>query len=145
MALADYQISYHSLTYGPGTAYKILSVTGLRDLPDVVTTDMPMLLHPGMYSGLDTLGGLTITMQIAIVASTGTAFETALTNLESATPILTTGVGPLAFKLPNLAAAHYEARPRRRVVQLVPSYGKSWAMASLEFFCPDPTRVAGES
>jgi hypothetical protein len=62
----DWQAELNGLLIGSGTAYDIVSITGLDDLPDVRVNDSARPSDHGLFAGNDYAGGRTVEMELDI-------------------------------------------------------------------------------
>lgn len=130
--------SYNGWSFGPGTVYHVNRLTGLFDLDDVHTNDLPKA-SGGYFPGRDRPGGKTIILQILLRAADPDAYIAALAPLAAATDEQEDDL-PLQL-LGN--TVWVMARPRRRTVPIDAEYRQKSGIIPVQFFCADRTVHVG--
>lgn len=138
MPLSNEQYAFGGVTMGAGTSYSVLSVTGLRGVPDIESHDTPKGEGSGSFAGFDTQPGRTIEMVVVIKGTSAATYESLLAALETAmAPTQTTSA--FTWKDPVPATKTVQARPRKMSAPQIPTRSKFWGQVDLMWFCPDPT------
>lgn len=134
----DYEVEYQGLLMGGSTAYGIIGIDGLLDLPDVDSGDRQRLRRHGLHAGDDFMGGRSVTVELDI-------FDTS--TLSATLDALTEATAPgsdeafLVFQLPGVAGgskAGIWARPRKRKLPIGEEFYYGIPEAAVEFFATDP-------
>src|ERR1700738_465370 len=144
MMLADYQFSFNGVTAGPGTPYRILSIDGLRTMPNLVSSDQPRLRRSGVFANGDSLSSRLLTISLMVSGTSVADFETNLTALETALVPVRPGqfAAPFLFKQPGQNQRRFvAARPRKNASPQMPTYGRLWHKMNLQLVCPDPAQL----
>ena len=123
---------------GPGQGVQILDIDGLEDLPDLRVQDDNRGYQDGMFTGRDFLDGRYITMHLQIMSDANASMFTYLQQLKTNISSQQYGTGILQFTLPGRSLQRVNARVRKRTIVIDPNYTYGKALASVQFFCPDP-------
>ena len=133
--------SYNGLSFGTGTGYAVVALSGLFDLPEIRSSDSPKADGTGYFPGKDRRGGKRIVLELLVHAATAADCNTLLAALVAATDVQEDDELPLQL-LGNTFYVY--ARPRRRTVPLDFEYEPSTSIpVTIEFSCSDPTVHAG--
>jgi hypothetical protein len=132
-----YQWEYAGLVIGDGTAYDIVVVRGVDDLPEFRTSDTERPSDHGLFPGRDLAGGRTIEIELEIGGASEAAFRANVNAFVTATVIRDTEA-PLSFRLPSLGDRRINCRPRRRVVPVDVPYTLRNGAAVVQFVATDP-------
>jgi hypothetical protein len=136
---SPWQVEYRGVLLGDGTPYELISIEGLKALPDVFTADRQRLRRHGLAPGDDFLGGRTV-----IVTAEAWHDESDREERLAALSTLSASVGqedPLVFQLPGVAGGgtrRIGARLRRFATPLDLQYVHGVPVAVLEFHADDP-------
>jgi hypothetical protein len=138
MAVTDFQLEFGGVLLGDGTAYDIVAVSGLDDLPDARTSDTPRPSDHGLFPGNDYSGGRTIEMELEVSGATDAAFRSSIASLAAAT-IPGAAESALVFQLPGFSGARrINCRPRRRSLPVDVAFALRYGVVALQFFATDP-------
>lgn len=137
--VTNYRFAFNNFEFGGGNSvYQILTVDGLEDLPDLRVQDDNRGYQDGMFTGRDFLSGRTIVIKMFVFGDVNNSMMKNLNALQTVLTPQQQGTGTLQFKLPNNSEQFINARVRRRSVQINSDYSVGRAVATYEFFCPDP-------
>ncbi len=143
---ADWQMEAKATLIGEGSAFAIVQVEGLADIPDVRTGDMTRLRRHGESPGDDFLSGRTVVLTVEIEADTDTAFNAAVSALSAATrPGLAEDA--IFFRIPGVAGGarrYFYGRARRRSLPVALDFYYRIPTAVIEFRATDP-RLYGDA
>jgi hypothetical protein len=140
MALANYQFTFGTFTFGAGTPYQIIDLDGLEGLPELRVQDDNRGYDDGSLSGRDFYNGRTLTFTIHTFATQGglTAFEN-FNALQTALQPQQTGTQTLQFLLSTSETEkQIQARVRTRKTTVDPEYTFGYIRSQISFFCPEP-------
>lgn len=139
LSLVNYRFAFNDFEFGGGDSpYQILSVDGLEDLPVIRNQDDNRGYQDGMWTGRDFLSGRTIVMSMYVFGDVNNSMQTNLNTLQANLVPQQSGTGLLQFQLPGNSLQRINARVRRRALQINIDYSQGRALATYEFFCPDP-------
>jgi|SRR5688572_23237553 len=131
-------MEYGGVLLGANTSYDIVGITGLDDLPDVRTSDIPRPSDHGLYPGPDFAAGRIIEVEVEVTGATEAAFRANVEALAAAT-ILRSDETALVFRLPAFTGdRQIFARPRRRAIPTDMGYVLQVGRAVLQFAAADP-------
>jgi hypothetical protein len=109
--LEDWQYSYQGLTFGVGTEFDTVTVSGITGPPVINSKDQPFPRDTGEYPGEDSMGGRDITIDFQIKG--GDNIGTKMLSLGSAFSAIPYLPQPLWFKVPDLEVMCSMCRPRQ--------------------------------
>ncbi len=136
----NWQMEYRDTLMGSGTAYDIVSIDGLMDIPELQTSDRIRLRRHGLYAGDDFVGRRSIIVNFEVDAETVEELNTVLaTLLEITRPGLEET--PLSLQVPGVAGGgvrRINVRPRRRQVPINLDFYYGLPMVTVEFVATDP-------
>lgn len=108
-SLGDWGVQLGDLAMGPGTPYELVVLTGLDELPEIRSSDVPRTFAHGEFPGDDFASGITVNVTLEVAGDT---YRESLAALRA---VLIPGiVMPLWFRLPGLPVLHIDAKVRRR-------------------------------
>lgn len=128
-------ITWGSLTFGPGTPYSVAGISGLDDLPDVRTQDTPRPSQHGDYTGPDYLASRLIDLDLNISAPDPDTLRALTLALRAGTQPQQTPQ-PLVFVDQGVML---QCKLRKRALPYNATALDRTGAASLEFYAPDPT------
>lgn len=135
----NYEFAFNGWLFGgPGQGVQVLSVEGLEDLPQLRVQDDTRGFQDGMFTGRDFLSGRTIVFNLQIMNDSNASMQTYLAQLKANLQFQQSGTGTLQMLLPGRSLQRLTARVRRRSIRVDPEYTYGKALATVEFFCPDP-------
>lgn len=135
----NYEFAFNGWLFGgPGQGVQVLSVEGLEDLPQLRVQDDTRGFQDGMFTGRDFLSGRTVVFNLQIMNDSNATMQTYLAELKANLQFQQSGTGVLQMLLPGRAVQRLVARVRRRSIRIDPEYTYGKALATVEFFCPDP-------
>jgi hypothetical protein len=135
----NYEFAFNGWLFGgPGQGVQVLSVEGLEDLPQLRVQDDTRGFQDGMFTGRDFLSGRTVVFTLQIMNDSNASMQTYLAEVKSNLQFQQSGTGVLQMLLPGRAVQRLTARVRRRAITIDPEYSYGKALATVEFFCPDP-------
>lgn len=135
----NYQFAFNGWAFGGlGQGVQVLQVEGLEDMPDLRVQDDTRGFQDGMFTGRDFLSGRTITFTLQIMNDAANSMQTYLAELKANLVFQQQGTGTLQFQLPGRALQRVYGRVRKRHISIDPDYVYGRAIATVEFFCPDP-------
>ena len=111
----DWEMEYNGLLMGGETDYNIRAISGLLDMPDIVSADQSRLRRHGLRAGDDFLQGRAVTITLEVYGSTAPLFASAVQALKLAFRPGQAEI-PLVFQIPaicNGVKFQVNARPRR--------------------------------
>jgi len=136
---ANYGFSFNGWLFGgAGQGVQVLSIQGLEDLPGLRTQDDIRGYSDGMFTGRDFLNGRSVVIQLEIMNDASNTMFTYLNQLKSYLISQQSGTSVLQFIIPNRGTQRLNARVRKRHITIDPTYTYGKAIATVEFFCPDP-------
>ena len=131
--------SYNGLAFGPGTPYHVSKLQGLWDLDNVSSNDLPRSAGSGSFAGRDRRRGRQIILGLTMVQLTVEDYDALIGPLVTATD---EQPADLPLRLAGNTVYVY-ARPRRRTIPIDAEYPQRSGVATIEFFCADPTVYVG--
>lgn len=136
----SYELEFAGLLMGGETDYGFVKADGLKDRPEIRSSDRTRLRRHGMLPGDDFVGGRSVIVDIEVNGDTDTAFQT---NVDALDLALQPGnpEGVLTFKIPGVAGGGVRrmyARPRKIALPIEQSFYYRLPIASVEFFATDP-------
>lgn len=136
----SYELEFGSLLMGGNTDYGFVKAEGLKDRPEIRTSDRTRLRQHGMLPGDDFVGGRSVVIDLEINGDDSTIFET---NVQAFDLALQPGnpEGILKFKIPGVAGGgirRMNVRPRKIALPVESSFYYRLPVASVEFFATDP-------
>lgn len=138
-SLLNYRFAFNDFEFGGGNSvYQILTIDGLEDLPVIRNQDDNRGYQDGMWTGRDFLSGRTLIFTMTVRGDSNNSMNYYLNRLQENLVPQQQGTGLLQFQLPGSALQRFNARVRRRAIQINPDYSSGLATATYEFFCPDP-------
>ena len=124
---------------GPGAGVQVLQVDGLEGIPNLRTQDSSRGYMDGSFTGRDFLNARTVTFTLQIMSDNTASMQTYLAELQRYLMPQRSGINVLQVYLPGgRGVRRLYGRVRRREIVVDPSYVYGRAIATLEFFCPDP-------
>lgn len=136
----DWEMEFRELLMGGATAYSIVSVEGLLDVPEISTSDQARLRRHGLRPGDDFLGGRTITVTMEVYGDDNQAFALALKELKEAfRPGLSEA--PVVFQFPNVAEGakvRSNVRARAMAWPITQTHFHRLDEVVIEFYSTDP-------
>lgn len=120
--------------------YEIQMIEGLRGMPEVRSSDVPILGRHGLFLGGNWLGGRIITIVVAVVPSDPTTFDVAMEALAAAFSLSQTEA-PLTCWVRGLGAGEavrLYARPRKFDAPMDTAYNQGVAIVAIQLSCTDP-------
>lgn len=140
----DWEMEFRDLLMGGTTDYSILEISGLLDLPDIVSSDQGRLRRHGLRAGDDFLAGRSVVVVMEVYATSDALYQTAIQNLKTA---LRPGVDevPLVFQLPAVAGGskfQVNARVRRVDWPVTLNHYFRKDEITVEFYSTDPRLYA---
>lgn len=137
--LLDYRFAFNDFLFGGGdSVYQIMTIDGLEDLPVIRSQDDNRGYQDGMWTGRDFLSGRTLTFTMTVRGDSNYNMNYYLNLLQQNLVPQQQGTGLLQFQLPGSGLQRINARVRRRNITINTDYSSGLAMATYEFFCPDP-------
>lgn len=135
----DWTLTWNGMTVGGSSnPYELVSITGLHEAPEVLTSDQNRARQHGQWAGTDLLGGRTIQAQIDIhgvhPSSVWQSFSQAVVPGQPSESVL-------EFQIPGVAGgttARVGARVRRIALPIERNYSLGLSNASVEWHCTDP-------
>jgi hypothetical protein len=111
----DFELEFRDLLLGGDSAYSIVGITGLLDLPRISSADQQRLRRHGLHAADDFLLERSIVVTFEVYGADETAFTAAITNLRNA---LRPGIdeAPLVMQFPSICGGNkfrVNARVRR--------------------------------
>jgi hypothetical protein len=138
-SLVNYSFAFNDFEFGGGNSvYQIMTIDGLEDLPVIRNQDDNRGYQDGMWTGRDFLSGRMLTFTITVRGDTNYTMNYYLDLLQANLVPQQQGTGLLQFQLPGSDLQRFNARVRRRAIQINTDYSSGMATAIYEFFCPDP-------
>jgi hypothetical protein len=138
-SLLNYRFAFNDFEFGGGNSvYQILTIDGLEDLPVIRNQDDNRGYQDGMWTGRDFLSGRTLVFTMTVRGDSNNSMNYYLNLLQENLVPQQQGTGLLQFQLPGSSLQRFNARVRRRAIQINPDYSSGLATATYEFFCPDP-------
>lgn len=136
----DWQVEYRSLLTGGDTAYSLVQVEGLADMPPVRPADQTLMRRHGAHPGDDFVDVRSVVLTYEIYAADATAFAAAVEALQLA---FRPGGDEeaLVFQIPGLAdnaKALIWCRPRRRQLPVNLEWFHRIPVATVEMVAADP-------
>ena len=136
----DWQVEYRSLLTGGDTAYSLVQVEGLVDMPPVRPADLVLSRRHGAHPGDDFVDVRSIVLTYEIYAADNTAFAAAVEALQTA---YRPGGDEqaLVFQIPGVAdgaKALVWCRPRRRQLPVNLEWFHRLPIATIEMVATDP-------
>ena len=124
---------------GPGAGVQVLEVDGLEGIPNLRTQDTNRGYMDGSFSGRDFIDARVITFTLQIMSDDLNSMQTYLAELQQYLMPQRSGINVLQVYLPGgRGVRRLYGRVRKRQITIDPSYSYGRAIATLEFFCPDP-------
>jgi hypothetical protein len=141
----DYQMEWRDVLLGP-KPYGVYGVSGLGDLPSVITADRDRLRAHGQIPGDDFLSGRYVEVGLRVEGTSNgdTAAATAALSRVCGPGIEET---PLVFQIPGIAGgnkARINARIRNKVTPVDLAYAVGIVSSRLMFYATDP-RIYSDS
>jgi len=140
LVTGDWQMEYRGAALGSGTAFDVVQVEGLLDLPDIQTSDRLRLRRHGLYQGDDFTGRRVVVLTLEVDADGTAALNTELsTLLEITRPGLEES--PLILQIPGVADGgkrRVNVRPRRRNIPVNLDFYYGLPLVTVEFVATDP-------
>ncbi len=137
MALTDWQFQVDDFIFGAGTPYGVVSVTGLRGMPDLRSQATPRDGADGLFTGPDRAGGRTIEFTLDLGVEAG-ASMTDLVDVLAAAMIPRDDVAVLYFREPGRATRQVLGRWRRGAPVIDQAYSLGYTRFPVQFSCDDP-------
>lgn len=139
-ALEEWQIEHNGLVIGDETEFLIAQISGLADIPEVLTTDRNILSSHGIHPGRDYLGKRAVTLVLEIDARTPELHADLFGRLATA---FRPGAdeAPVRFKIPGIAGGHealFYARSRKRSAPISLDWLYGLPMVTVELEASDP-------
>lgn len=139
----DFQYDIDGFTIGKGTPYKVMSIEGLFELPDVQSSDTGREGVDGDFSGDDeVLTGKTITVQLVLLDENRGASDSLYDALAAATNNISYDV-PLTIRRPGKADRIIYVRTRRRAFRAGWNFSTGLGDGLIEFKALDPRMYSG--
>lgn len=139
VSLVDYRFAFNDFEFGGGdSVYQIMTIDGLEDLPVIRNQDDNRGYQDGMWTGRDFLSGRTLVFTMTVRGDNQNNMNYYLNQLQQNLVPQQQGTGLLQFQMPESALQRFNARVRRRAIQINTDYSSGLATATYEFFCPDP-------
>jgi len=136
----NWQMEYRGAALGSGTAFDMVQIEGLLDLPEIQTSDRLRLRRHGLYQGDDFAGRRAVVLTLEVDAADVDALNTELsTLLEITRPGLEES--PLILQIPGVADGgkrRLNVRPRRRNVPVNLDFYYGLPLVTVEFVATDP-------
>ena len=124
---------------GPGAGVQVLQVDGLEGLPNLRTQDANRGYMDGSFSGRDFVDARVVTFQLQIMSDNTNSMQTYLAELQQYLMPQRSGMNVLQMYLPGgRGVRRLYGRVRKRQILIDPQYVYGRALATLEFYCPDP-------
>lgn len=136
-----WQLTYGGVALGSGTAYEVMNISGLGDLPDLRTSDAARPGTHGLYTGTDLLAGRTIVLELAIATSGEADLAAKVAALRAITAPQDTPL-PLRYAIPGEPDKIVWVKPRRRSLPYDWEYVVGTPRATIQFEAPDPRLYA---
>lgn len=143
--MTDWSLTYNGLQVGANLVYRLDTLEGFHDLPEVRTSDLDRARSHGQFAGVDMLGGRQIRAAVNVVArhpnsDLWDAFSRAL--------VAGMPEAPLIVQLPGVAGGRevqVNARVRRLKLHIDRAYRVGAGKADVEWWCTDPRIYDAES
>jgi len=143
--MAGATISYNGLALDTAP-YSIAAAENLIGGDNLRTNDLLYVDRSGVIPGRDYVGGKTITLTIDVYADSDAAFNTAVSNLQTAFAYPDEAELPLSFTIPGLAAgesAQINVRPRRLSLPYKTGWKSAhYGQAVVELFASDGAKYS---
>jgi len=138
-SLNPYSFAFNGFVFGgSGSPYQITSVDGIAALPSINSQDDNKGYQDGMFTGRDFLRQRNIMITIQVFGTPSTSMQTNLNALTAALQPQQQGTGILQFQIPGSNLQQVKARVRKRSIKIDPEFTYGKAIATYEFFSPDP-------
>lgn len=128
----------------PAPGVQVLQVDGLESFPALRVQDINRGYMDGSFTGRDFLDARTITFTLQIMSDANHTMQYYLGELQKYLMMQRTGTNVLQVYFPGTEAPYVRGvrrlygRVRRRAITMDPNYVYGRAVATLEFYCPDP-------
>lgn len=137
MAVTDWQFEVDGFAFGAGTDFGVVSVSGLRGMPDIRSQSIARDGTDGLFTSPDRAGGRTITFVLDLATVPGRTI-TDLVDTLAASTVPRSEVVDLFFGEPGHSPRSVRGRWRRGAPMMDQAYSLGYTRIPLEFACDDP-------